>query len=197
MEMSDSLPNFLQPVRVLYDPFQTPERREYKSLTRLPRFVGAYVTSVGGTVKARPELAANLSGGGFSIVMGSESYQEDENEDYLERWAPNNRGYHGFYKCARYRDLAFSYFVICAAPKVVATPTSPRKRKITNISYTVRCISWKARPARLRCVIPYSLLLLLYVICSKHVADCQCPDGGGRNLTAERLPYFPQQGPAW
>ena len=132
--MSDSLPNFLQPVRVAYDPFQTSEKREYKSLTSLPRFVGGYVTSVGGTVKARPELAANLSGGGFSIHMRSELYQETENKDYLKGWAPNNERYESFYMCARYPDLAFSYFVICAAPKVVATPTSPRKRKITNIS---------------------------------------------------------------
>ena len=132
--VSDSLPNFLQPVREAYDSFQTPEKREYKSLTRLPYFVGGYVTSVGGTVKALPELAANLSGGGFSIHIGNEPYQTPAIQSYLAEWDSDRERYQGSYECAHYRDLAFSYFVICAALKVAATPTSPRKRKITNIS---------------------------------------------------------------
>ena len=65
--------------------------------------------------------------------MEREDYQIFAVNRYLdEEWDPH--GYRDFFECARYRDLAFSYIAICAALVVVATPTCPRKRKITNIS---------------------------------------------------------------
>ena len=97
----------------------------WKSLTRLPWFAGPHVTSVGGTIKARPEFAANLSGGGFSFYMGRHNFQVNSAYRYLMRYPGL---YDGLFEYARCRDLAFSYVVICAAMMVVATPTSPRKR---------------------------------------------------------------------
>ena len=97
--MSNSSPNFLRLVRVaFYDPFQTPEKGEYKSLTRLQRFVGPFITSVGGTVKARPQIAASLSGGGFSIHMERDPYQITAVDDYLEEWVPDGHRYEGLIK---------------------------------------------------------------------------------------------------
>ena len=121
--MSDSSPNFLQPVRVVfYDPFQTPEKHEHTSLTRPSWFTGPYVTSVGGTIKARPEIAANISGGGFSTYFLREVEQYAAVTlyfglpGYLEL-------YNGLFECVRCRDLAFSYFVvICAATGLAAPP---------------------------------------------------------------------------
>ena len=77
-------------------------------------------------------MAANLSGGGFSFYFERPWYQDSAVLDYLNR--PIRRPDDNLYKCARCRDLAFSYFVICAAVMVVATPTSLRKRSITIIS---------------------------------------------------------------
>ena len=108
-----------------------PEKCLYKSLIRLAWFAGPYVTSVGGTIKARPEMAANLSGGGFSVFIESQNYQDTAVNRYLKLYPDL---YDGLFECVRCRDLAFSYFVICAAMTVVRTPTSPRKRKITNLS---------------------------------------------------------------
>ena len=118
---------------MFYDPFQTPEKHEHKSLTRPSWFTGPYVTSVGGTIKARPEIAANLSGGGFSTYYDRENYQNAAVTRYFRR--PEYDGLHrGLFQWVRCRDLAFSYFVICAAALVVPTPTSPRKPSITNSS---------------------------------------------------------------
>ena len=111
------------------------------SLTRLPWFAGPYVTSVGGTARFRPEIAANLSGGGFSRYFGRPRYQRFAVKEYLLKYPDL---YEGLFKCALCqlcRDLALSYFVICAVITVVVTPTSPRKHSITNISSTARYIT--------------------------------------------------------
>ena len=73
-------------------------------------------------------MAANLSGGGFSFYFQTPEYQVGAVLQYLELY---RELYDGFYKCARCRDLTFSYFLIHAALTAVATPTSPRKRSIT------------------------------------------------------------------
>ena len=97
-------------------------------------FAGPYVTSVGGTTLFRPEIAAELSGGGFSFYFERPVYQDGAVLNYLEKFPDNNI----YIKCAhcqfRCRDMTFSYFVICAAVVIVATPISPRKRSITIIS---------------------------------------------------------------
>ena len=94
------------------------------------------MTSVGGTKNFNPEVAANLSGGGFSFYFDRPQYQRRAVLKYL-RLYPNLHD--GLFKCghchAHCRDLALSYFV-CAAVMVVATPTSPHKRSITNLSGT-------------------------------------------------------------
>ena len=63
------------------------------------------------------------------------------------------------FKCVCCRDLTFSQFLIYAAIHVVATPTLPRKRKISNMSSMTMSLPGKARPLRFRYVFPYSLLL--------------------------------------
>ena len=73
----------------------------------------------------------------------------------------------GRYKYAPYRDLIFSYLAICAAWMVVAIPISPRKLSVVVSTSTVLSLSLQARPARFRCVFPYSLLLLLSVVRSQ------------------------------
>ena len=55
-------------------------------------------------------------------------------DGYWEGLGSDRERVAGFYECARYRDLALTYFVIWAALWAVATPTSPLKQKITNIS---------------------------------------------------------------
>ena len=77
-------------------------------------------------------MAANLSGGGFSVYFERPGYQAGAALNYLDQ--PIRHPDDSLYQCARCRDLAFSYFVICAAVMVVATPTSPGKRSITTIS---------------------------------------------------------------
>ena len=101
-------------------------------------FSGPYVTSVGGTTNFRPEIAANLSGGGFSFYFPRPDYQRSVVLEYLRAHIDF---YDGLYKYVRYRDLSLSYFLIRAALMVVVTPTSPHKRLITNFSIMARCIT--------------------------------------------------------
>src|SRR6266702_2550765 len=53
-------------------------------------------------------------------------------------------------------DPTFSYFVICAALRVVASPTSPRKLSNTELSPRTLPFSCAARAALRLCVSPYS-----------------------------------------
>ena len=57
---------------------------------------GPYVTTVGGTVKVNPEVAANFSGGGFSNYFPRPSYQERAVSSYLQNLGPMN---HSLFKC--------------------------------------------------------------------------------------------------
>ena len=68
-------------------------------------FAGPYVTSVGGTTQFRPEIAANLSGGGFSFYFMTPEYQLGVVLDYFQL---DPDLYDGLYKCARCRDLTLS-----------------------------------------------------------------------------------------
>ena len=129
----------------------------------MPWFTGPHVTSVGGTTNFRPEMAANISGGGFSYFFVRPDYQDATVIPYLLKYP---EFYPGYYKCVRcqtrYRDLTLSCFVTCAAGMVVATPTFPRKRSIMKLSSTARCFTWMARPVRFQCVFPYSLLYVVH-----------------------------------
>ena len=87
-------------------------------------FAGPYVTSVGGTTGYDDEVAASISGGGFSFYFPRPPYQEGVVPQFLKHL---DKDYAGFYKCAQSRDLTFSD-LICAALTVVAIPTSLHKR---------------------------------------------------------------------
>ena len=65
-------------------------------------FAGPYVTSVGGTTKNDPEIAAKISGGGFSSYFPRPLYQDQ----LVPLWflQPGHQ-YPGRFKCARCRDL--------------------------------------------------------------------------------------------
>ena len=57
---------------------------------------GPYVTTVGGTVKVNPEVAANFSGGGFSNYFSRPSYQNGAVSSYLQGIGGLNNG---LFKC--------------------------------------------------------------------------------------------------
>jgi len=65
-------------------------------------FAGPYVTSVGGTTGEDPEVAAMLSGGGFSNHFRRESYQDDAVLTFLQHFGTK---YNGLYKWVFCRDL--------------------------------------------------------------------------------------------
>ena len=58
-------------------------------------FVGPYVTSVGGTTRQNPEVAATFSGGGFSIYFPRPIYQNPAVPNFLEKLGNQ---YDGMYK---------------------------------------------------------------------------------------------------
>ena len=57
---------------------------------------GPFVTTVGGTVQVNPEIAASISGGGFSNYFPRPSYQNGAVSSYLQRIGGLN---HGLFKC--------------------------------------------------------------------------------------------------
>ena len=179
-ELSGSSPNFLHPVRVAFHhPFQHHISASTSHSPDRHGFTGPYVTTVGGAIGINPEIAADFSGGGFSTYFPRPDYQDGAVSKFFQ--SPGDK-HEGFYKCARCCDLTFSYFAICAALRVVGTPTSPRKRSIFHSSTTPRSLRRVARAARFRYVFhtPCSFCSVLPTL--KHPADRQCPDRGGHNL---------------
>ncbi len=80
---------------------QAVHKRYYISLTTPSTvFAGPFVTSVGGTT-GNPEVAAPLSGGGFSMYFLRPPYQDDAVPTFLRNLGGT---YNGLYKCVRYRD---------------------------------------------------------------------------------------------
>ena len=67
-----------------------------------------------------------VSGGGFLRFFGREDYQKAAVSTFLTHLGD---GYAGLYECVHSLlfDLTYSHFVICAALKVAASPTSLRK----------------------------------------------------------------------
>jgi tripeptidyl-peptidase-1 len=66
-------------------------------------FIGPFVTSVGGTTSDRPEVAASISGGGFSNHFPRPAYQKDAVPAFLKTFG--KRKYAGLYKCVFCCDL--------------------------------------------------------------------------------------------
>ena len=154
-------PSFLHPVCVTFvAPFN---HHTNISLTR-PCFAGPWVSSVGGTRCQHPEVATPRSGGGFSNFFERPLYQKDAVPAFLDAADYPYLDSSHYYRYAPYHDLTFSYFAICGAPLVVATPISPRKRSVAVSTATVMPMSRGAQLALLRCVFPYSLLLPISIV---------------------------------
>ena len=126
------------------------------------------------------------SGGGFSRLFKRPKYQERAVEEFLYDFRQEFGNLHaGRYLYAPSRDLTFSYSLIYSAPLVVPTPTSRRKRSDVVSSLKMLTMSRQARPARLECVFPYSLLLHSPSSSLKYPADRQRLDSWGYSLTAQ------------
>ena len=82
-----------------HNPFQAIRKDEYNSLTK-PCLAGPYVTSVGGTEHLMPEVATDLSGGGFSNYHPRLPYQDDAVNGFFDELGAE---YAGLYKCALFR----------------------------------------------------------------------------------------------
>jgi len=131
-------------------------------------FTGPYVTSVGGTQGIDPEVAADLSSGGFSNYFEVPPYQKKAVATYLENLGDK---YDGLYKCVRCRDLTRPVLTSCirAALRVAASPTSPRNR--TAFGYVSKGGEGpsEVRAARHPYVLPSSFLSMLSTL--GHPAD--------------------------
>lgn len=68
----------------------------------LNRHAGPYVTGVGGTTCSYPEVAADISQGGFSLIFAPERYQVDAMGPFLRQVRSD---YSEFYKYARCFNL--------------------------------------------------------------------------------------------
>ena len=113
-----------------------------------------------------PEVAATLSGGGFSENFERPEYQRNAVGGFLIEFSLETDSDFSFFKYARCCDLTFVHFVICVALTVVVTPTLPRNRKISKMSSMMRSTSGTVHPSRFRCVFPCSIVLLLGVFYS-------------------------------
>ena len=96
------------------------------------------MTSVGGTTltgdpsnpNSLVEVGDTLSGGGFSAYFPRHDYQNAAVEAYLDKLGSQ---YFGYFKCVCSVGLTqqFLHYVICAASKAAASPTSPCNRRDT------------------------------------------------------------------
>jgi hypothetical protein len=76
LEKSSLSPSSLHPVRVAF--YLARRRTSHSNSPHLRGFAGPWVTAVGGTTKSEPEIAASISGGGFSSVLVLIRSQIDE-----------------------------------------------------------------------------------------------------------------------
>jgi hypothetical protein len=87
---------------------------------------GPFVTAVGGTTGVNPEVAASLSGGGFSNYFTRPSYQDVAVSSYLTRI---DGQYAGLFKCVYWlrqlRSRIADGYIVREAGR---TRTSPHKR---------------------------------------------------------------------
>jgi tripeptidyl-peptidase-1 len=75
------------------------------NMSHLPHrhgFAGPWVTTVGGTTSYFPEVAASLSGGGFSNYFDRPAYQKDAVPTFLRRLGKRHKGK---FKCVFFHDL--------------------------------------------------------------------------------------------
>ena len=93
------LPTF--PASCMFDVLYTDAGTSRLSSSRRHTFVGPWVTSVGGTMDD-PEVAADLSGGGFSNYFKLPSYQSEAVPSFLQNLGDQ---YDGLYKCVYCLDL--------------------------------------------------------------------------------------------
>ena len=87
-------------------------------------FTGSWVTSVGGTTGYNPEVAASISGGGFSAYFPQPLYQSRAVPAFLQNLGGQ---YYGLYKCVPYCEQTRLALTCCDL-------YSPRGRGIPDIS---------------------------------------------------------------
>ena len=89
--------------------FVTPSKHwAITSTGRSPgHFAGPWVTSVGGTYNF-PEVASELSGGGFSESFERPEYQRNAVGAYLIDFQMEPDSNFNYFKCAYCRDLTFT-----------------------------------------------------------------------------------------
>ena len=95
-------------------------------------FAGPWLTSVGGTTSAHPEVAAFLSGGGFSNYFPIPLYQSVAVPDFLRNIRSQYRGLYKFVICPK--PFILSDLVIFEALPAADSPTSPRRRSTSRWS---------------------------------------------------------------
>jgi tripeptidyl-peptidase-1 len=76
-------------------------------------FAGPWVTSVGGTTGARPEIAASISGGGFSSYFKRPKYQDRAVSKFLQYFGTEYPGHYECVRCLPLPDL-FLLFNLCS-----------------------------------------------------------------------------------
>ncbi|KAH9053813.1 peptidase S8/S53 domain-containing protein [Lactarius vividus] len=111
-------------------------------------FAGPFVTAVGGTTSFMPEVAASLSGGGFSEYYPRPEYQQQAVSTFLDNLGQQ---YSGLYN-----------FLMAAASQIL-----PRRRSKSHFSTKERSYSRKEQAAQRQCVSP-SFLLSVPSILERH-----------------------------
>ena len=105
-------------------------------------FAGPFVTSVGGTTNSYPEVAASLSGGGFSNYFARPEYQDVAFIPFFNRIGNDNQGSYKFVSSVCRPDLFLScVFVFFAVPAAAESPTSLHRRSTTWSSLTLSTFS--------------------------------------------------------
>lgn len=82
--------------------FFSASKPRYGPPTTPSRFAGPWVTSLRGATVYKLEIAASLSGGGFSNYFQRPSYQQQATPTFLRNLSSR---YQSLYQCVRLRDV--------------------------------------------------------------------------------------------
>lgn len=110
-------------------------------------FAGPFVTAVGGTMGIFPEVAASLSGGGFSNIFDRPPYQKKVVPDFLLKLGSK---YAGLYKCIFCCDLTWTILTLQLVQRY--WPRYPRHCRPGNQFYNrFQWFVWSREWHELRC----------------------------------------------
>jgi tripeptidyl-peptidase-1 len=144
------------------------------------KFAGPWVTSVGGTMGNPPEIAASISGGGFSAFFPRPNYQDFAVITFLQQLGTT---YVGNYKCVRSRGLTQRILTMYLhSPEGRGVPDIAVQSSRYSVIFESQFHELSSTSCSTNVRLPSSLRSALAIL--EHLVELRHTDRGGHRLAA-------------